>query len=467
MRSEAMLAEFVQNIQYDDLPEEALLVMKRVVFTTLGTAIAGANEDGCREARELALGWGGRAEATVLFHGTKLPAPQAALVNGVMCRALDFCDAMAPGVHIGSSLVPAALAAAELRGGCSGREFLVALAVGAELTSRMNLTEQAYNGFDPTGVAGIFASTAVTARLLGLSPVQTHHALALAFNRAGGSFQSNVDGSLAVRFIQGWVAEMGMVCALLAEKGVTGPLNFIEGVYGYANLFARGSVEPEAFTRGLGQDYFLTRMMFKKYPSCGLSQGATELAIKATEKLDLHPEDVASVEVVLPLYAFRLVGHQFAIGENPRVNAQFSVQYCVANAILNRSSRLKHFRPETIRSPEVNELISTVSVVSDATIEAHTAVGLRLVTKRGLVFDDSLGIAPGFPGNPLPAAAHLDRFTDCLNYSALPSPEDRGAAIITQVNDLETLPDVRRLIATSQRAGDAHGEPVLSMDARR
>jgi 2-methylcitrate dehydratase PrpD len=398
MQSEAMLAEFVQRTQYDDLPEEALLVMKRVVLTTLGTAIAGANEDGCREARELALGWGGHSEATVLFHGTKLPAPQAALVNGVMCRALDFCDAMAPGVHIGSSLVPAALAAAELRGGCDGREFLVALAVGAELASRMNLTEQAYNGFDPTGVAAIFASTAVTARLLGLSPLQTHHALALAFNRAGGSFQSNIDGSLAVRFIQGWVAEMGVVCALLAQKGVTGPLNFITGVYGYANLFARGGVEPQAFTLGLGQDYFLTRMMFKKYPSCGLSQGATELAIRAAETLDLARQNVASVEVTLPPYAFRLVGHQFEIGENPRVNAQFSVKYCVANAILNRSSRLKHFRRETVRLPEMNELVSKVSVVSDPTIEAHTAVGLRLVTKKKPRFRRVVGYSSRFPG---------------------------------------------------------------------
>jgi 2-methylcitrate dehydratase PrpD len=289
----------------------------------------------------------------------------------------------------------------------------------------------------------------------------------LASNRAGGSFQSNVDGSLAVRFIQGWVAEMGMVCALLAQKGVTGPLNFIEGVYGYANLFARGSVEPKAFTRGLGRDYFLTRMMFKKYPSCGLSQGATELAIRAVETLDLAREDVASVEVTLPPYAFRLVGHQFEIGKNPRVNAQFSVQYCVANAIVNRSSRLDHFRPETVRSTEVNELVSKVSVVSDPTIEAHTAVGLRLVTKEGLVFDESLGIAPGFPGNPLPEAAHLDRFKDCLNYSALPSPGDRGAATIAQVNELETLPDVRRLIAMSQRVTDGRGQPALSMDARQ
>jgi len=452
MKPESTLAEFVQRTSYDDLPHDARLVMKRVLLTVLGTAIAGASEDGCDEVRELVSGWGGNYEATLLVHGTKLPAPQAALVNGVMCRALDYCDAMAPGVHIGSSLVPAALAAAELRGGCNGRDFLVALAVGAELASRMNLTEEAYNGFDPTGVAAIFGSTAVAARLLGLSAVQTHHALALAFNRCGGSFQSNVDGSLAVRFIQGWVAEMGVVCALLAQKGVTGPINFIEGVYGYAHLFGRDKVNPATFASGLGRDYVLSRMMFKNFPSCGLSQGATELAIRATETLKLDADNVASAEVRLPPYAFRLVGHEFAIGDNPRVNAQFSVQYCVANAILNRSSRLKHFRPETVRSPKVNDLISRISVVSDSTMDSrgHTAVDLRLVTKTGGVFDEGLDISPGFPGNSLSEAAHLDRFLDCLDYAALPLRPGCGEEIIRNVNDLEALPDVRSLINLSQ-----------------
>ena len=130
---------------------------------------------------------------------------------------------MAPGIHIGSSLIPAALAAAELAGGCSGAEFLAALAAGAEISSRLNLSEAQYDGFDPTGIAVVFAPAAAAARILGLTPEQTLHALALAFNRCGGSFQSNIDGSLAVRAIQGWVAETGVVCAQMAQRGFTGP----------------------------------------------------------------------------------------------------------------------------------------------------------------------------------------------------------------------------------------------------
>ena len=97
--------------------------------------------------------------------GDRLPAAAAARFNGTLCRALDYCDAMAPGPHIGSSLLPAALAAAELAGGCSGADFVAALAAGAELSSRLNLSESQYDGFDPTGVLVVFAATAAAARV--------------------------------------------------------------------------------------------------------------------------------------------------------------------------------------------------------------------------------------------------------------------------------------------------------------
>jgi 2-methylcitrate dehydratase PrpD len=104
----------------------------------------------------------------LLIHGGLVPAQNAALANAVMSRALDFCDAIAPGAHIGSSTIPVALACAELRGGCDGREFLTALAIGTEIAARFNLTESAYDGFDPTGICVPFGATAVASTLLGL-----------------------------------------------------------------------------------------------------------------------------------------------------------------------------------------------------------------------------------------------------------------------------------------------------------
>ena len=179
-----------------------------------------------------------------MVFGDRLPAAARRSFNGTMCRALDYCDAMAPGPHIGSSLFPAALAAAELAGGCSGAEFVAALAAGAELSSRFNLSESQYDGFDPTGVRWCSPRPLPRRASCKLTPAQTLHALALAFNRCGGSFQSNIDGTLAVRVIQGWVAETGIDCAQMAQRGITGPTNFLAGTTAIAHLYGRDRLDP-------------------------------------------------------------------------------------------------------------------------------------------------------------------------------------------------------------------------------
>src|SRR6476620_4280989 len=147
MQIEEKLARFVCELQVADVPASAQRVMRQMVMAVVGTGIAGADEDGIAALRDLLRDAGGTPQATTLVFGDRLPAHAAAQLNATMCRALDFCDAMAPGPHIGAALFPAALAAAELAGGCSGEEFLTALVAGAELSSRFNLSEAQYDGF--------------------------------------------------------------------------------------------------------------------------------------------------------------------------------------------------------------------------------------------------------------------------------------------------------------------------------
>ena len=139
MKPEVALAEFVTRMRPNELPPAALDTVRRVLMASVATGIAGAAEDGIAPLRKLLQARGGRNEARTLVYGDWLPAHAAAQFNGTLCRALDYCDAMAPGVHLGSSVTPAALAAAELAGGCSGTEFLAAFAAGCEVGSRLNL----------------------------------------------------------------------------------------------------------------------------------------------------------------------------------------------------------------------------------------------------------------------------------------------------------------------------------------
>jgi 2-methylcitrate dehydratase PrpD len=449
---EMSLARFVVGFDATRVPADVHRVMRWMVMAVTGTAIAGSDEDGVEALRALLLDAGGTPQATTLVFGDRLPAPAAAQFNATMCRALDFCDAMAPGPHIGSSLFPAALAATELVGGCRGIEFMAALAVGAELASRFNLSEAQYDGFDPTGIAVVFAGAAAASRILRLTPEQTLNALALAFNRCGGSFQSHVDGSLGVRFVQGWVAQAGVECALLARRGITGPSRFLTGHYGYAHLYGRGTLDADALAANLGSEWRLHRMVFKKFPSCGVTQGVTELVLQlltepaAGRALDVA--DVAWAQVRLPPYAHRLVGHDFLVGSNTRVNAQFSAAYCVANALVRRSSKLRHFSPEGIQDATVQELLKRVRVVADASMDArgHTAVDLEIGLRDGSALRRGLDLAPGFPGADLDESQHRWRFEDCLAYAPRRPSRGRIDALMSQLARLHELEDVRSLV---------------------
>ncbi|MBN2033935.1 MAG: MmgE/PrpD family protein [Deltaproteobacteria bacterium] len=451
MTIECELSRFISHTSYDGVAPEVLETIKNQLLTVFGTTIAGSTQAGCRTLIDLYLSQGGREEASILVHGGRIPAQNAALVNAVMARALDFDDALTPGVHIGASTVPAALAAAELRGGLTGREFLNALLVGAEVGVRLNLTEAAYNGLDPTGICTVFASAATASRVLGLSDEETGNALALAFNRAGGSFQSNVDGSLAVRVIQGWVAESGVMCARLARAGITGPKNFLQGVYGYYNLYGRGLVDPRYALADMGSRFECKNILFKKYPSCGLTLGSTEVILnllRETEGRSISADNVDRVEVKVPPYAYKLVGHPFEMGATPRVNAQFSIRYCVANAILRGSSKLAHFEEEAVRDPKVSELVRRVEVVMDPAMEprGHTPVDMTVRTKDGREFFRGIDIAPGFPGNPLTKEEHEARFRDCIAYAKNPPKEEKVQEIVDGVAQIEQLSDARALI---------------------
>lgn len=448
MQPEQQLARFVTTLRAGEVTDQALRTTRRVLLAAIGTGIAGAGEDGIEALRAILRDRGGKPEARSLVFGDRLPAVAAAQLNGTMCRALDYCDAMAPGIHIGSSLVPAALAAAELAGGCDGETFLSALVAGCELGARFNLTEAMYDGFDPTGVAIVFPATAAAARVLGLDEKQAWNALGLAFNRCGGSFQSNIDGTLAVRVIQGWVAATGVECAQLAKAGITGPRNFLGGIYGYAHLYGRGKLAPQDVVAGLGSDWRLNRMMFKKYPSCGATQGLTELTLQIAREHGITAATLRSAEVRLNPYCHRLVGHAFEVGDNPRVNAQFSVQYCVANAIVRGDSQLAHFRPEQVADREVLELAKRVRAVSDPALDArgHSSVDVTITGTDGRVHVRKLDIAPGYPGNELDDAQHRKRFRDCMAYAARPLPPAQVDAFLAAVERLEQLPDARRLL---------------------
>src|SRR5690606_17490692 len=113
-----------------------------------------------------------------------------------------------------------------------------------------------------------------------------------------------------------------------------GPLNFIEGIYGYLHLYGKGEIPVSHIIDGLGSTDRSADMVYKKFPSCGATQGLTEVMLNLLREHQLQADDVETVQVSLAPYGHRLVGHEFRIGDNPTVDGQFSAQYCIANVLL-------------------------------------------------------------------------------------------------------------------------------------
>ncbi len=293
-RVEQILSRFVTDTKFEEIPPEAIATARNVVLTVLGTIIAGSNLTGIKPLVDKVRDWGGKKEATLLMHGGKVPAYNAAFVNSTIARALDFDDAFIPGPHFGATTVPTAIAISELIGGCSGKDFFTALILGSEVSARLNLNEEQYSGFDPTGICSLFASCAIAGRLLRLNPRQMQNALALAFNRCSGSFQSHISGSLAVRLNQGFASQNGIVSAQLAQINMTGPLDFLSGIYGYFHLYGKDKSNSEAIVNGLGKRYEFVNTVFKKYPSCGATQASTDAILALINEHNLPPEEILS-----------------------------------------------------------------------------------------------------------------------------------------------------------------------------
>jgi 2-methylcitrate dehydratase PrpD len=444
---EQTLIEKIMNTHFDDLPEEAIEIGKALVLTILGTAVAGAKSEGCEALVEQAREWGGRKEATIMVYGDQVPAHNAVFVNAFMARALDFCDGMIPGLHLGATCVTSALAVSELIGGCSGRDFLAHLVAGTETVARINAcSTYKGNAFKPTGVAGILGVAALAGRMLQLNSKQMLHALALAFNRSGGSFQSNIDGALSVRAVMGFASQGGIVCAQLAKRGITGPENFLKGKFGYFYLFGEDKYDTDILFGDWLKRLEIKKIQFKRYPTCWNNTSSIDAMLKLVEEKGLVPDDVDRIDVTITPHEYRLVGHPFQAGDNLRVNAQFSARYSVAAALVRKALRLEHFDEPAIRDPRIMAVVDRIDVTADPELQekGRNAAVVRVKTKDGKMHEEIILSPRGRPENPLTREDHIERFNQCFNYAGMPG--EYAERILAMVLQLEELPDVRALI---------------------
>lgn len=435
------IAHHVSERRYEDLPQEVIACAKRLILDTLGVAWAGAGADCCGDVYTLTSQQGGKPESSVWVHGDKLPSVSAAFVNSLFASALDFDSFHEVGtLHSDIVVLPAAMAMAE-RQGSSGKEFLTAFVLAADLTCRLGLSTVLRTGWFFTSVHGVIGAAAATARLLGLDANGTKDAMGLAYLNAAGTQQAAVEHSLAKRLESAFAARSGVHAGMLASLGCDGPHDFLGGQFGLYRMYEEG--DAGVVIRDLGRRYEPLQVTIKRYPSCACTHAATDAVLHLVGKHELSPDQVEAIEVSLSPYMNRLVGVPFAPEDNPQVSAQFSVQYALACAVLFRRFGLDELEDVVILDSRVRDMTKRVHVeVDESNPGVMAPVTVTVHTRSGQALTETVTVVPGTPELPLDDHEIIEKFRQCTKSGPRPLSEQACQALIDKVMSLEQVDDM-------------------------
>ncbi len=453
------LATFATQTTFERLPAEVVRSVKERVLDTLGICLAssalGLGEGVLRMAEEQ----GGVAQASVVGSAARLPAPQAALVNGTLAHSLDFDDTHLPSVlHPSASIVPAVLAMAEALGR-AGREAIVASAVGTEITVRVGMggyLETEGNvwferGWHATSICGTLGAAAAGAKLLGLDAEGIRDALGIAASMGSGIIEANRAGGTVKRLHCGWAAHAGLTAALLARHGYSGPPSVLEGRFGLFEAFLGGHFDADAVVSELGERWEVPSMFFKPYPANHYTHAGIDAAIAIREKHQVDPDQIDRVDLGAARSPLRTIGEPREEKIHPRsgYHAQFSGPFTVATALLGGGGLGVYFDDFTdakARDPRILALAEKVHTFVDDECDRifprQFPAVVRVTMKDGAVFEERVLHNRGGPDNPLSPDELRLKFSLNAGQHLASDRADRLANTILRLETLDRVGEV-------------------------
>lgn len=367
------LAAEVAALRTAPLPPPLLARAHDLLLDHLGVALGGVGEDSSVAIRAGLAILGLRGDATVLGTGVRLPAPQAALANGAAAHALEMDDTHRGGsIHLGASVFPAALAAAELA--CaSGETVLRAAIAGYEVAARLAMAvgpaAHYRRGFHPTGTCGAFGAAAAAGLALDLDEAQLADALGIAGSQAAGSMEFLTDGAWTKRLHPGWAACAGLHAAALARAGFRAPATIVEGRFGFLAGYS-DATDPTAVSAE-GPPALLDTSI-KPHACCRYIQGPIDAVLALRAEHGVAPTDVERIDVGMLEAAFPIVCEPADAKRRPSsvVDAQFSLPFGVAVALARGRAAPEEFALPLLDDPVVRDLMDRVLAVRDPKLDA-------------------------------------------------------------------------------------------------
>jgi 2-methylcitrate dehydratase PrpD len=440
----SIYADYICSATYEKLPPQVVVQAKQSILDLVGVSLAGYK---LMEFPQLVVnymaGMGGKAESTIISKkGEKFPAINAAFANGACAHALDMDDGhrMAGG-HPGASIIPAAIASAEL---ChaSSKELISGIVVGYEVWIRIGMAINPSNllrGFHTTGVVGPFGAAAAAANIMHLNKEQTIGAIGLAGLQGAGLLQVMHDDEAAkvksISTARGAMA--GLFAATIAREGARGPVAVLEGEDGFLRAMA-DKVNPEMLTRGLGQNYEIKNTYTKFYAACRHVHVSIDAAMATCQREGIEPDEICSINIETYPVAINLCS---TVHPATPSAARFSLPFCVALALMKGDAGADKYSEENIKDARIQNLASKVKIsVSNKWSNLYPGkrgTTVSITDLKGTTRTTEMDLAIGEPETP---AGPDDFSRKFYNNATILVSESRAKKMEETILNLENIP---------------------------
>jgi 2-methylcitrate dehydratase PrpD len=427
--------EHVSKISFSDFTEEEIRRAKYRLIDSMGVIAVSVNGAGNQMAYQLITDIGGRNDATILRHGRKCPAHNAAFLNSLIMRSWDFevveaqaNDGKSTPAHISGTSVPVALAMAEWKE-ANGEKMLTAMLLGEDLAARLagsGLCNPFTSPWDNTGTVNGLGAALIAGYIMDLDQAKLTNALGLAMNQLSGSGGNIFDKAMAYKLPIALAARNGIFSAQLGALGFTALADPITGRAGYYDTFCE-SFNIDSFLHELGQVH-LAEVVIKPYAACRATHPSIDAALAIREKHNPDPDRIAAVHVqVPPLLIGSFVDGDYTPGATPQIAALFNLKYNVAAALLFGSIHPENNASEKTSDPALSRLLSRITIAGD---EGRKGASVTVETAEGERFTEVVTTALGdWFQNPLTQDQIIEKYYKNVAFAGGVSPRSADKAI--------------------------------------
>jgi len=411
------MARFALSLQYEMLPAHVVQITKRLLLDSLGCALAAVKLKDIQAAYGYLEQLGGKKQASFIWYGDKTNLPNAALLNSLLIRAMDYNDVYwkQDPCHP-SDIIPAALAPAEYRG-VSGKELVTAIVIAYELEMRLCLTADPgirERGWHHASLTQ-FVSPLVAGRMLGLSEDQMVSAVGIA-----GSSHFTLGGVVASHLTNmknaadPMATEAGVNAAMLAAAGYSGPQEVFEGKEGLFEVLSTVKWNRDALLDRLGEEFLITQCGFKAFPTEALTHQPITATMEVMQENKLTPGEVKEVLVETTKRGVDILSDEGKYHPKTKETADHSLPYCIAVAVAKGNVLPSDFEEKALQDESVLELMPRIKVTANPEIDSifpnvKRAI-VTITTKDGRVFRKQEDFAKGQPERPLSEQELLAKF---------------------------------------------------------